>query len=102
MEYVIGAAVGLIWGALVAWLNSGISRRALRKNSTKAIMTANTFRMLIDLAALALVFLLRNVFPFSFEATIAGTAVSLGLLTVVFAYLLSKPEKSEEAEKTEK
>ena len=99
MEYIIGAVTGLLWGALVAWLNSRISKKAIEKNSTKAMMLASLLSLLrtaLDIAALALVFLLRNVLPGNFEATIVGTAASLGLLTVYFAYRLSKPEKKKE------
>ena len=39
-----------------------------------------------------MVFLLRKVLPFSFEATIVATAAALGMLTVYFAFRLSKPE----------
>ena len=92
MKYVIGAVMGLVWGALVAWLNSRINKKAIQKNSTKAVLGANLTRTVIDVAALALVFLLRNVLPGNFEATIVGTAASLGLLTVYFAFRLSKPE----------
>ena len=93
MKYVIGAVTGLLWGALVAWLNSRINKKAIEKNSTKAMLTASFLRTAIDVAALAAVFLLRNVLPGNFEATIVGTAASLGMLTVYFAYRLSKPEK---------
>ena len=95
MKYLIGAVIGLLWGALIAWLNSRINKKAIEKNSSKAIMTANITRTAIDIAALGSVFLLRNVLPGNFEATIVGTAASLGLLTVYFAYRLSKPEKKE-------
>ena len=98
MKYVIGAVMGLLWGALVAWLNSRINRNAVRKNSTKAIMTANLARTLIDVAALGSVFLLRNSLPGNFEATIAGTAASLGLLTVYFAFRLSRPDHDQNRE----
>ncbi len=92
MKYVIGAIVGLLWGALIAWLNSRINKAAIAKNSTKALMAANFGRTLVDIAGLAVIFFLRKVLPFSFEATIAGTAASLGLLTVFFAYRMSRPE----------
>ena len=107
MKYVIGAFLGLLWGALVAWLNSRINKAAIEKNSTKAMMGASMGRTAIDIAALGLVFLLRNVLPGNFEATIVGTAASLGLLTVFFAFQLSKPEpekkpdESMQPEKTE-
>ena len=92
MNFVIGAAAGLLWGTLLAWLNSRINRRAVEKNSTKALLAATAARTVIDIAGLALVFLLRNTLPFSFEAAIVGTAAALGLLTVYFAFRLSKPE----------
>ena len=92
MKYVIGALVGLVWGALVAWVNSRINKKAVAKNSTNAMLLANLARTAIDIAALAAVFLLRNVLPGNFEATIVGTAASLGLLTVYFAFRLSRPE----------
>lgn len=96
MKYVIGAVIGLAWGALIAWLNLQINKNALKKNDTKAMMTASIGRMIIDVAALGAVFLLREYLPGNFEATIAGTAASLGLLTVVFAFQLSRPEKAEQ------
>ncbi len=91
MTYAIGAVVGLIWGAIVAFLNSRISKKAIEKNTAQAILTGNLSRSAIDIVALGAVFLLRNVLPFSFEATLIGTAASLGMLTVYFAYRLSKP-----------
>ena len=97
MEYVIGAVIGLLWGAVVAWLNSRINKAAIAKNDTKAMMGASMGRTVIDLAALGIVFLLRNILPFNFEATIAGTAASLGLLTVFFAFQLSRPEPKEKS-----
>ena len=100
MNYLIGAVVGLLWGALIAWLNSLINKKAIEKTSAKALMTASIARTVIDIAALGAIFLLRNVLPFSFEAALVGTAASLGLLTVYFAFRLSKPEKKEEKEQS--
>ena len=94
MKYVIGALIGLAWGSLLAWVNSLINRAAIRTNSTRSMLLASFGRTLIDLAGLAAVFFLRNAHPFSFEAMIVGTAAALGLLTVVFAYMLSRPDKA--------
>ncbi len=91
MTYVIGAVVGILWGAVVAFLNSRISKKAIEKNTAQAVLVANFTRTAIDIVALGVVFLLRNKLPFSFEATLIGTAASLGMLTVFFAYRLSKP-----------
>ena len=92
MKYAVGALLGLLWGAALAWVNSKINKAAIAKNSTKAMLAANAIRTLVDIIGLGAVFLLRNILPFSFEATIVGTAASLGLLTVYFAYRLSRPE----------
>ncbi len=92
MKYAVGALLGLLWGAVLAWINSRINKKAIAKNSTRALLGANVIRTVIDIAGLAAVFFLRNILPFSFEATIAGTAASLGLLTVYFAYRLSRPD----------
>ena len=93
MNYVFGALAGLLWGALAAFVNLKINQAALKKSSNAAMLGANTARTAVDLIALGTVFLLRKALPFSFEATIIATAVSLSLLTVVLAYWVTKPEK---------
>ncbi len=93
MNYVFGALAGLLWGALAAFVNLKINQAALKKSSNAAMLGANTARTAVDLIALGTVFLLRKVLPFSFEATIIATAVSLSLLTVVLAYWVTRPEK---------
>ena len=93
MKVVIGVLAGVLWGALAAFVNLKINQKALAKNSTNALMAANLGRTAVDIAALGIVFLLRGVLPFSYEAMLIGTAVSLSLLTVVFAYRLAGKEK---------
>ena len=92
MNYVFGALVGLLWGALAAFVNLKINQAALKKSTNAAMLGANTARTAVDLIALGTVFLLRKRLPFSFEATIIATAVSLSLLTVVLAYWVTRPE----------
>ena len=65
MNYVIGAVVGLLWGAVIAWVNSRINKSAIAKNTTKALMKANLCRTGLDIFGLGMVFLLRKVLPFS-------------------------------------
>lgn len=93
MNLVIGVLVGLVWGALAALLNLYINKKALAKASTNALMAANFGRLAVDIAALGAVFLLRKLLPFSYEATLIGTAISLSLLTVIFAYRLAGKQK---------
>ena len=86
MNYVYGALAGLVWGAAFAALNGFISLRAIRKNTSKAILLANALRLLFDVAALGTVFLLRKVLPFSMETALVGTALSLSTIGIVFAF----------------
>lgn len=89
MKYLIGALVGLVWGALAALLNGYITKNALDKSNDKAMLLSNALRLVVDVVALGSVFLLRNVLPFSFEAALVGTAASLSILMIVFAYKMA-------------
>ena len=89
MKYLIGALAGLVWGALAALLNGYITKKALDKASDKAMLLSNALRLVVDIAALGSVFLLRNVLPFSFEAALVGTAASMSILMIVFAYRMA-------------
>ena len=78
MQYVVGAVLGLVWGALLAWVNSRINKRAVQKNSSNAVMAASLLRTLIDLLGLGAVFLLRKVLPFNCrDGGLAGSADGL-------------------------
>lgn len=89
MKYFIGALAGLVWGALAALLNGYITKKALDKASDKAMLLSNALRLMVDIVALGSVFLLRNVLPFSFETALVGTAASLSILMIVFAYKMA-------------
>ena len=90
MSNVWGALAGLAWGAVCGVLNILILKKAIEKNNNNAVMAANLGRMAVDLAALALVFLLRGALPFSYEAMLIGTAVALSIVTLVYAYRYGK------------
>ena len=90
MNYVLGGLAGLVWGAVCGWVNLLILKKAIRKNDSKAVMAANLGRMGIDLLALLLVFLLRRVLPFSYEAMMIATAVALSVATLIFAFRYGK------------
>ena len=89
MTYVFGALAGLVWGFLAALLNAFVTKKAMVKKSTNAIMAANFIHMLVDVAALAVVFLLRNLSWMNFAAAIAATAAALSITTIVFTYKLA-------------
>lgn len=93
MNYVIAALVGLLWGALAAFANSRITLKCIAKNTASAITVMNLAHMAVDVAALAVVFLLRGLLPFSFEATLIATAAALSIVTIIFTYKISYNEK---------
>ena len=91
MEFALGALAGLVWGALAALVNVFINKKALAKNTTGALLTANILRTAVDILALAAVFLLRGAVPFRYEAALVGTAVALSLITIIAAFRMSRP-----------
>ncbi len=90
MSFLIGALVGSVWGFLAALLNSRLMKNAVKKNTTKAVMGSNVLRTFIDIVALGVVFLLRNILPFSFVACIVGTAGAMSITSIVFTFRLMK------------
>lgn len=92
MNYVYGALAGLVWGVLAAGINALISKACLKKNTTTSMMIANVLRVIVDIGALATVYFLRGRLPFSFEAALIATAIAMSMLSIVFAYRLSRPD----------
>ncbi len=90
MKIVIGLLAGLVWGALIGLVNTLIMKKSLKKNDSNLVMAANLARMVLDLAALGLVFLLRNLLPFPYEPMLVGTAVALSIVSLVFAFRYGK------------
>ena len=93
MSYLIGALVGLVWGTAAAFVNSLITKKTIEKNTTKAAMTANYLRIGVDIIALAVVFLLRGLLPFSYEACLIATAIALSMGTLIATFMMSKKLK---------
>lgn len=89
MTYVISVLAGLVWGFLAALLNAFVTKKCIAKQSTNAIMAANLIHMLVDVAALAAVFLVRNVPWLNFAAAIVATAAALSITTIVFTFKLA-------------
>ena len=90
MNFLWGSLAGLAWGALCGVLNILILKKSLGKNDSNLLMAGNLARMVVDLAALLLVFLLRKVLPFSYEAMLVGTAVALSVTSLIFAFRYGK------------
>ena len=95
-EYIIGGAVGLAFGSLVALLNSRLTAHYLKKQESErkdnmiGVMAMSFGRMLIAAAALFLVFLVRNWLPWPLAAVLLGTALGLTVVSFVIILVLSK------------
>ena len=90
--YLLAGGVGFVFGALVSFANAQITRHSVRKNSANAIMAASILRMLVNIAALAVVYFTRNLLPLPFYGTIVGTAVGLSLVGILLNLKLSKDQ----------
>ena len=90
--YLLSGGMGLVFGALVAWGNMRITRCSLRKNSTNAVIAASMLRMLMNIAALAVVYFTRNLLPLPFYGTIIGTALGLSLVGILLNLRLSREQ----------
>lgn len=89
-QYLIGGLLGAVFGAAVAWCGAQLTRRSLEKDNTAALMGASFLRMLTDIAALLVLYLLRDVLPFPFYGVIVGAALGLSLVGIVLAARMVK------------
>ena len=89
MIYIISALAGLVWGFLAALLNAFVTKKGIAKQRTNAIMASNLVHMLVDVAALAAVFLVRNLSWLNFAVAIVATAAALSITTIVFTFKLA-------------
>ena len=80
--YLLAGGIGFAFGALVAFGNAQITQRAVEKDSTNAVMAGSMLRMLVNIAALAVVYFTRNLLPLPFYGTIIGTAAGLSLVGI--------------------
>lgn len=91
--YLLGGLAGIIFGLVVGYCNMLITKRSMKKQNgdgVGAVMGTNVLRQFLNFAALAAVFLLRNVIPLPFYGTIIGTALGLSIGNVLFIWLLTK------------
>ena len=90
--YLLAGGIGFIFGSLVAFGNVRIFRTGVRKNSVNAVIGASMLRMLVNIAALPVVYFTRNLLPLPFYGTIIGTAVGLSLMGILLNLRLSKKQ----------
>lgn len=90
MQNVLAIVFGIVWGAAAAFINSLIAKKALEKQDMKAAKNARRVQMLVDIAALGLLVLMREILPFSFEYALISAIISLSVLTTVFLFSMGK------------
>lgn len=80
----VGVLAGLAYGSAAAFGKRRISAAGMKKAENGGgragvlwVLGINGMRMLVNIAAFALVFFLRDALPVSFAAAAAGTAVGL-------------------------
>ena len=88
----LSAAAGLVWGVAVAFLNAFITKK-MASRGDRALAAGGLIRTLVDAAALAAVFLLRNVIPLRYEVVLIATAIALSLVSIVLSYRLAASMK---------
>lgn len=88
MNNAFALVFGVLWGALAAFVNSRIAVRAFEKKDAAAAKKARRIQMLVDIAALAVIILLKNVLPFSYEFALVSAIISLSVLTIVFLFVM--------------
>lgn len=86
MTIVFGVLLGAVWGFLAALLNAYVTKKCIAKNTANAMLVMNLVHGAVDVAALAVVFLVRNVLPIHFVAAIVATAAALSMTTIVFTF----------------
>ncbi|MBQ0037365.1 MAG: hypothetical protein KBS74_01700 [Clostridiales bacterium] len=89
-QYIIGGLIGLVFGTGVACLSAWLSARSLETSKTTLVLGVSFLRQLFDIAALLIVYLLRNVLPFPLYALLIGTALGLSIGGIVLAARIGK------------
>ena len=93
MNNIFAVLFGIVWGAAAAFANSRIARKALEKKDIKAAKNARRVQMLVDIAALVILVLLRNILPFPYEISLVSAIIALSVLTIVFLFAMGKTKK---------
>ena len=86
MTYFWGALAGLLWGAVGAVIIGIVSKKCVKKNTPTAMTISNIVKFGVYIVSFTVVFLLRNMLPFSYEAAVMGMVLSLAILQIVFTF----------------
>lgn len=88
--YIICAVCAFAFGTLAAYINLLISRISLKRDSVAGVMGSNMARMLIDIAALSITFLVCRHFELPLAVCLIGTALGLTVCGMLMLRSLAK------------
>lgn len=95
MDSIIGGAAGLAFGSAAAFINCLITKKIFVAGGSRSgkgelmpIMGVNALRMLINISALAAVFLLREWLPWPPTAVAVGVCIGLSAVSLFFIFRL--------------
>ena len=99
LHILLGGILGLLYGSLIAYVNSKLTENYIRKNKEQdnPLQRVNSFsftRQLVNAAALVILFLCYGILKKMFVPVLVGTLVGIGLVSYLF--LLRIGRKSQE------
>ena len=89
---VLSVLAGLVWGGLFGMVNILITKK-IAAGSAGKLNAMSLLRTLVDLAALAVVYFVRDLLPLRFEIVLIATAVTLSLVGIVSAFRIASSMK---------
>ena len=88
--YIICAVCAFAFGTLAAYINLLISRKSIKAESVSDVMGSNMARMLVDIAALGITFLVCRHFSLPLAVCLLGTALGLTVCGMLMLRSLAK------------
>ena len=101
MNIAVSVLIGMCWGTAAAFAGSRLLKKALEKKDVRYFNRMNTLKIIVDVAAIAVLFFLRNVLPFNSVAAMFGTAVAVSVLSTVFSFKIAAAGQTVKADAAE-
>lgn len=91
-KFLLGVLIGIVWGAVAALIIAAINKKCVDENGEGTSGSANFLNTLVSVIAFAAVVFFKDILPGRYEGILVGTALSMSMLGIVFAFLLAKGE----------
>ena len=99
MKYVLAAVIGLIYGGIISFINAKLMQgyidkrkndQEIKSDSKKEMNQFGFYRQVINIAAIVVVFLLKDIIPLPFVVILASTLIGMAVISYYFLWKLSK------------